>query len=1095
VVLRFGEAEERVSGGSNSTEATLNMPHATSDEMGRDFDEGDAIQRYLQGQGPEGGANDFGDREIDQTNKADDAIDYEDISDEDDLPDEEEATNREDAEGTNGFGDSEELPHTNGYHNAQPQSDDMYGEDFNDLFGEGMSSPVQERQPPPQTQTQPQSRPGGLALPSKTGLALPGYAGTYQQAQKAPHVRPHQPQYTPESLSPPSFHDDGYSPSAAESEVEDEDEGETDEVLLMQRRLFRQAKAKQFGQGVPEEHEDVDMDMFYTFFPGYEKEQNPRFIEFFPSRAVQYRGKVPPKPPKPVQPTKLSLDLLPDQERTFRSAAPPKTAKDLGYGSNVVFYPEQATAGYESDDDLGLAAEDNASVAGMRLEDFALVCEDWDVHSVDFVSALDEEDAPMDGEYEVEELLRPNKKRKTNILDSEMAVYDRELQLAFDDPERAVAKLAKAPLLDLNDPYLLIDEHAPQTVRKAKRMPGDIRRDPALTRDLAKRYNISNDEAYDLLKENHQHKIRSTLGGTSIEHSLPATKLQYPFYKVGLDPKAKRSFHRPALDLRLRMQKEEFRMGRLKTIKRKERKGKDVKELFATAESLSLNDNSSMLLLEYSEEAPVMLSNFGMGNRLVNFYRKRNADDQERPKREIGETSVLLTQDKSPFGIFGHVDQGEVVPTVQNGLYRAPVFQHQYKPTDFFVAISTTHGYGSRMYLRNMENLHSVGQQFPVVEIPGEHSRRVTDAAKKRLRALAYRIHLKASDLTRKPARHLDNAAIMEHLKGHDMPQTRSKMREFMKYLKDSKDGLGVWVPMPGVVVPDSETLRSWVKPEDVCALDSMQMGVQRLHDLGLTEAKGTGKEGEDDKDVDETANIEVQLAPWRATKNFMLANQGKSMLKLHGEGDPTGRGEGYSFVKISMKGKFDLPGESIDEKINAKTRKETGGHGYNVAAQAKKYDDYIRTLWERQKHSLSSNIEVSDTEMDDDIDMEPENAYARAGRAATPRSSFVGTPGGFGRRDDETGTQFSRASDRGHEKVLVIKRTGGRDAYGNPDDNSEEIRNPRVIREYKRRRNERLLENIEFVLPLFNSFTYQLARLTKTVASTPTYRIRRIRS
>ncbi|KAK1081277.1 hypothetical protein LTR33_004819 [Friedmanniomyces endolithicus] len=689
------------------------------------------------------------------------------------------------------------------------------------------------------------------------------------------------------------------------------------------------------------------------------------------------------------------------------------------------------------------------------MADLAMICEDWDMPDVDIISAADERDEPMGAELDAEEYGRPIKRRKIDALvpDVFTSLYDAPMD--FEDPERAAAKFAKRVTLDLNDPNLLVDEHAPQIARRAKRVPGDIRRDLAQARDLARRYNISNDEAYDLLKENHQHKVRSTLGNAAVEHSLPATKLQYPFYKVSLDPKSKRSFHRPALHLKdweTKPQKD-FRVVKLKTIKRKERRGREVKDLFATAESLAFNDNSNMLLLEYSEEAPAMLSNFGMGNRLVNFYRKRNADDQERPKRDIGETQVLLTQDKSPFGNFGHVDQGEVVPTLQNGLFRSPIFQHQAKPTDFFVAISPTHEYGSRMYMRNVENLYTVGQQFPVAEVPGEHSRRVTDAAKKRLRALAYRIYTKVQDGSRRD-KVLDNQTLMKHLKNHDMPQTRSKMREFMKYDKDR----GVWNLLPGQVVPDGETLRSWVKPEDVSLLDSMQVGVQRLADLGLT----IGEKDEEDKDIDENSNIELQLAPWQSTKSFIQETQGKAMLKLHGEGDPTGRGEGFSFVKTSMKGGFQAIGESVEDKIDAKRRRENGGHTYNVAKQQKAYDDYIRMIWDKQKNSLASNMELSDVEMDDDADAEPEGAYGRVG---TPRSSFAGTPIGTNNRrggDDETGTQFSKASaDWGNGRVLIIKRTGGRDAYGQEADGIEKITNPKVIREYLKRKSAAKLATV----------------------------------
>lgn len=1034
------------------------MPHATGDEM--EIDEGSVIQQFLSGHGVEGNAE-YPLHDIDQGGKAEDAVDYEDISDDDNLPEEEEATNHLDDTHAHqfftqhGFGAVAEPGRTNGYHEKEHASDELFdAEEGNDLFGERFSSPEQERHSAASAPSHASRPTGGLALPSKSGLALPGYNGGSQAATWAQKPRGSQAQHRPKSTSPPASRPNGFShmSSAAMGDSDEEDLAASDPLAAAQMRLFKEAAHKGSGQTGPRGGEsDVDMDRFWSLFPGHEDHQNPKFTQLFPQRRVQYRGKVPLKPPKPILPTKLSLDLMPDQERSFRSAASAKHGQGFTDNGNVIFFRQVAESDMESSEgDAWSDYDPHERIGGMTMEDLALICQDWDAP----LSA----DEPMEGDWEAEERARPTKRQKQSILDADLTTRLHERQIAFDNPERAVAKVAKAVVLDLNDEHLLVDEHASEHVRKTKRLPGDIHRDPSRAKDLARRYNISNDEAYDLLKENHQHKVRSMLGGTTIEHSLPATKLQYPFYKVALDTKSKRSFHRPALDLKLKYMKEEFKMGKLKTIKKKERKGKDIKEIFATSESLALNDNASILLLEYSEEAPMMLSNFGMGSKLINFYRKLNADDQTRPKGEIGETQVLLTQDKSPFANFGHVDQGEIVPTIQNSLYRAPVFPHKPKPTDFLVAISTTYSYGSRMYLRNLENLHTVGQQLPIAEVPGQNSRKVTDAAKQRLRAIAYRIYAKSQDPNRRN-KQLDNATIMAHLKGHDMPQTRSKMREFMKYERPGNRDIGVWVPPPGQTVPDAETLRSWVRPEQICLLDSMQYGVQHLQDLGIT----LGNKDEDDKDVDDDANIELKLAPWQATKNFIHATQGKAMLSLHGEGDPTGRGDGISFVKTSMKGGFQAQGESIEDKIQAKKRRENGGHSYNVASQQKAYDREIRKIWDAQKRGLSSTIEVSDTEMEDDIDVEPDGMRTAA-RMGTPRSSFVGTPAAVGRRDDETGTQFSRTSThRTDDRVLIITRKG-KDAYGNEVSTIEKVTNPKVIREYRKRRNEKRVSRIDFM-------------------------------
>ena len=102
---------------------------------------------------------------------------------------------------------------------------------------------------------------------------------------------------------------------------------------------------------------------------------------------------------------------------------------------------------------------------------------------------------------------------------------------SFQDPEQATSKIAKTITLDLNDPRLLLDRVHPDAVSRNVAEQSDLRKAGrgALTKGLSQRYNISNDEAYDLLKENHQSKVRSMLGNVTVEHSLPAVRLQWPF--------------------------------------------------------------------------------------------------------------------------------------------------------------------------------------------------------------------------------------------------------------------------------------------------------------------------------------------------------------------------------------------------------------------------------------------------------------------------------------------------------------------------------------------------------------------------------------
>lgn len=1070
------------------------MPHATANGNMADGDDEGAINGILSDLG--GGGNNFngGDfgagyvhvGEFDQTDKADDAQDYEDISD-DDLPEEEEAMNpftpEEDADDDaalqtiqNAFNpdplaQSRLAPAANGYHSethddlaeqdvTEEHAGDLFGEgdDNFDLFGDRNSSPEQARAVPVSHAPAPQphpSRPIGLALPSKSksSLALPTLATNFAPPQYPPRRQ------SSDSLSVTSPIEEGPVSPASSYDTDVTDEDGMTEQELMQRKLFKQSRKRQAGEEVDDDLDGFDLDNFYSLFPRFETNQAPVFEDLFPARRVSFKPKPPLKAPRPVHATKIALELLPDQEKSFRAPSlankgveAPVPKDGLVYLNNGAHDQDMS----DDDDDLALSVVDeNERIGGVTMQDLAVICADWDIPSVSSNAGSPEPDAKLGtGDYDAEESARPRKKARMSILGENLSFTIPDPHLSFEDPERATAKIAKSVTLDLNDPHLLIDELSPETRRRTHHLNARRQRKADMAKEMAKRYNISNDKEYDKLKENHQHKVRATLGSMTVEHSLPAIKLQYPFYKVNLDSKQKRSFHRPHLDLR--GTKMNFRFEPLVHIKRKHIRGREVKDLFAKSNDLYLGDSANVMMLEYSEEAPMMLSNFGMGNRLINYYRKNDVDDQSRPKRDIGETHVLLPQDKSPFANFGHVDKGEVVPTVQNGMFRAPVFTHKPKSTDFLVGVSSTWRGGSKFYLRNVDNLHAVGQQFPISEVPGQHSRKVTDAAKKRLRALSYRIYTKSHE-SAQPVKVLNNETIMPHLPGHDMPQTRSKMREFMKYERaPGKESGGVWVPQPGQVVPDKDTLRSWIRPEDVCLLDSMQVGVQHLGDLGIKDEKGGA---DDEKDIDESANIELQLAPWRTTKNFLNACQGKAMLALYGEGDPTGRGEGFSFVKTSMKGGFQALGQSADDKVQAKKRRDNGGHLYNVAAQQKLYDDSIRDIWNKQKESLGTDQEPSDLDMNDDADdAQGNDLYS----AATPRSAFA-TPAPGPSYDDDSASQFSRGASvaRNDQILYIIRKT--KDKFGKPIESRVEVKNPRIASMYKKKHYEKQLNKLRF--------------------------------
>ncbi|KAB8234993.1 hypothetical protein BDV23DRAFT_158036 [Aspergillus alliaceus] len=1006
------------------------MPHATdpsaSDAEDADFEN---VMRQMNGPLGDGAVSlDFLQRDLEPGEKADDAVDYEDFDD-DELPEEEERTQVPVENGQAAVDDEvkglfeveeEDLFGDLG-DKSQPQP--QGGDELDDLFGEAPASP------------------GADHADATRGLfeedeQLPPAPGTVEMPAPEP-----EPMVMEEDEEP--LDGEGMGPA-----VEDMDPASL-RAWKLQQALFAMSTVGPDNPPAPPQNVE---ELLHSLFPNFDRKALPRFLELIPHKKAFFLGKQPPKPPKPVLPSKVNIELAQDQERAFKSGGQVyKRSLELEHlGVVAVTEAVQEEEEEEVKEDFDIDTDsDEVLPGGITLNDLRVVCTDWDVKSD--ISIMDiEEPVTQDTTEEAEddwllETTRPVKKRKLGRDPTDLIALSHIDVPLVDDPERATSRIAQKVTVDMNDPHILLDERGPESAAQKPKAIAALNRDEMdvnVTRRLTSRYNISNDQAYDMLKQNHQNKVRSTLGNVTLEHSMPALRLQWPYYKTELAKAEARSFHRPALS---------FRPGQTcwfkntAYIKRKHQRGKDVKSLYNSTKSLSLADNSSALLVEYSEEVPVMLSNFGMSNRIINYYRRKNMDDPTRPKAEIGETAVLLPQDKSPFSIFGHVDPGEITPAISNSMYRAPLFQHVAKSTDFLVIRSSTGSGGSDYFVKNIENLFVAGQQFPSVDVPGPHSRKVTTVAKNRMKMLVYRLLKKSPDLR------LSISDVTAHIPGTSDMQNRQKVKDFLQHDKDSK----YWVPLEPV--PEQDVIRSWVQPEDVCLLESMQVGQQHLHDTGYGNDAETG--GEEDND-EETESFEQQMAPWKATRNFLLASQGKAMLKLHGEGDPTGRGEGFSFIKTSMKGGFKAVGESVEDKLDAQRLKELGGHSYNVARQQKSYETSIRRIWDTQKANLSSTVEHSDD--DSDIDREMEEEFNKP----TPRSEAP-TPAP-GRRDDETTSQFSKMSmpdQRG--KVLRIVRQF-KDEKGEIYSKETMVWDPRVIRHYiqHRHRVEALTTKLENLQP-----------------------------
>ncbi|KAF8753034.1 hypothetical protein RHS01_07373 [Rhizoctonia solani] len=578
------------------------------------------------------------------------------------------------------------------------------------------------------------------------------------------------------------------------------------------------------------------------------------------------------------------------------------------------------------------------------------------------------------------------------------------------------------------------------------------------------KFNLSNDHYYEVSKE--RQRVRQTFGNLVVQHAYPALKLQLPFvrisslYKTRLTKEEARAFHRPALQIPANI---EFRFTRVRNLKKKKDKnGRRLvsNDVLKKTGDLTLKDNSNFVLWEYSasEEHPPVLSNFGMGSVLVNYYRKKDEKDDYVPKGDLGEPFVLEPNDESPFFKYGSIQHGQTIPAMYNNLVRAPLFKHTPPPTDFLVIKSTTRG-ESKYYIRDIKHLYVSGQTFPVVEVPGPHSRKITHTIKQRLIIIACKL------LSKSKHERLKISRLMKYFPDQNELQMRQRLKaylqDFMEYHRRGEHQT-FWRLKPSFQRPSPADMLKMVEPEHVVLSESMIVGQRHLLDSGY------GKSESDVMEDEGKLDTEQQLAPWITTKNFIHATQGKAMLKLHGEGDPTGRGEGFSFIRVSMKEIF-VPAGEDPEELNGKAYTPccTTFYGYNVAQQQQVYKSEIERIWRAQFKSLSNKIppELTLEEANAPMFKQPrENPTLASGSgAAGPSGGKIGA--GIKSRHSSLGAT-SRASSIDQDgqppgenktRVLRIRRQA-------PDGSwtTEIVRNDNVISAYVARRVEIEEENMK---------------------------------
>ena len=309
----------------------------------------------------QGLGRDFLSGELDLGEKADDAVDYADISD-DDLPEEEAATGdvlrgdddeidllasllgepQPQAQDTSGqTQDALLLEHSNKIQDDHEGDDD---DSLDDLFRDVPSSPLDQEQPKDYVQQAADSNVVFSIAPEN----LLSHAPTTGAQNYGTGYR--EPTTTIESL----FVDIGSDPEEAEQHA-----------LL-------------FPPAAPETSEEL----LRALWPSFNQDENPRFIEMLPSKNAYYLGKIPSRQPKPIQMNKVTIEPPRDEEDAFSqrwsSARPSRHELEMEQKGVIhILDPESEEDDiFQEADPMDLDGDER--IGNVSWKDIMVACQDWD---------------------------------------------------------------------------------------------------------------------------------------------------------------------------------------------------------------------------------------------------------------------------------------------------------------------------------------------------------------------------------------------------------------------------------------------------------------------------------------------------------------------------------------------------------------------------------------------------------------------------------------------------------------------------------------------------------------------------------------------
>lgn len=433
-------------------------------------------------------------------------------------------------------------------------------------------------------------------------------------------------------------------------------------------------------------------------------------------------------------------------------------------------------------------------------------------------------------------------------------------------------------------------------------------------------WNISNDKYYrplpGALERLAAIEDEQIWGSHTIRHAIPALDLWRSCFPTYMNEERLRTFHRPRLKKFLRggladsnpqgvkcltryivKHHRELRNNIINSIKAGWSRERIIKTHLVIMSAKKLTPKyGELLLFEYSEEHPPLLSQIGMASNIRNYFWPKSDNQKFTPLElkqtyEHGFSEVVQSGDKA---FLGKMKPGHSLQAIVNNMYRAPIFRHNMPECDFLVLRSR-----NSYYIRTVETIFTVGQEMPLIEVPYLNPTKFWSEL--------WDIHIQKMFLRSifdpKRIRHRELMKLFPYDSKKNVHRRMKKMSVFE--MSSGNDGFWILLDKDNKGVPirlsKVAQLRKRLRPEQCCAYYSMMAAEQRLKDAGYNSVPYTPKHENDEKSINDLED-EVKAAPWNTTKSFIAAQEGKCYLDLQSHVvDPTGTAnEGFSYVRIN---------------------------------------------------------------------------------------------------------------------------------------------------------------------------------------------------